>query len=289
MSPHNHVDALISRWSERLLVEGYCIIPDLLPRATVEALDADLKRDFEATPFCEGGFYGARTKRFGRLLTRSPHAASLVQHELVIGIVERILAPWCDVIQLNLTQATAVHPGSLPQVPHRDQDMWRGATGEIEYLVNVTCLETCAAAFSRKRPGHARRPPGQETGPFSQARFSRLGAAWQRNASLGRATGSASIEPAPAGTPGRAGFIAGDRLSHSARRRRGRTPDIGLLRPGANPASHARARLLGRAHEPPPTDTSPARRGPCTSCAGAVRSDCGAHSRVPPPARARPA
>src|SRR5207248_74221 len=24
-----------------------------------------------------------------------------------------------------------------------------------------TCLETCAAAFSRKRPGHARRPPGR--------------------------------------------------------------------------------------------------------------------------------
>jgi ectoine hydroxylase-related dioxygenase (phytanoyl-CoA dioxygenase family) len=137
MSPHNHIDAQISRWSERLLVDGYCIIPDLLPRSTIEALDLDLASDFEVTPFCEGGFYGSRTKRFGRILARSPHAASLVQHELVIGIVERILSPFCDVIQLNLTQATAVHPGSLPQVPHRDQDMWRGPTGEIEYLVNV--------------------------------------------------------------------------------------------------------------------------------------------------------
>lgn len=137
MSPHNHIDALISRWSERLLVDGYCIIPDLLPRETLEALDADLRPDFEATPFCQGGFYGARTKRFGRILARSPHAADLVQHALVLGIVERVLSPWCDVFQLNLTQATAVHPGSLPQMPHRDQDMWRGATGETEYLVNV--------------------------------------------------------------------------------------------------------------------------------------------------------
>lgn len=137
MLPHNPVDAFIARWSERLMVDGYCIIPDLVPRETIHALDADLGRDFEATPFCQGGFYGGGTKRFGRILTRSPHAASLVQHPLVLGIVEQILSPWCDVIQLNLTQATAVHPGSLPQMPHRDQDMWRAATGEMEYLVNV--------------------------------------------------------------------------------------------------------------------------------------------------------
>jgi hypothetical protein len=137
MSPRTHEDDLVSSWSERLLVDGYCIIPDLLPREAIAALDADLDRDFEVTPFCQGGFYGGRTKRFGRVLARSPRAARLVQHELVIGIAERILSPWCDAIQLNLTQATSVHPGSLPQVPHRDQDMWRGPTGEIEYLVNV--------------------------------------------------------------------------------------------------------------------------------------------------------
>ena len=48
-----------------------------------------------------------------------------------------MLGPWCDTIQLNLTQALALHPGAPPQLPHRDQDMWRGASGETEYLVNV--------------------------------------------------------------------------------------------------------------------------------------------------------
>ena len=127
----------IERWTERLLADGYCIIPDLLPRSTIAALDGDLEEDFERTPFCEGGFYGERTKRFGRLLIRSPLAASLVQHRLVTGIAERVLSPWCDTIQLNLTQAIALHPGALPQLPHRDQDMWRGEIGEVEYLVNV--------------------------------------------------------------------------------------------------------------------------------------------------------
>ena len=137
MTHGSALTAAIDRWSERLLVDGFCVIPDLLPPAQIAALDTDLAADFESTPFCQGRFYGERTKRFGRLLARSPRAAALVQHELVLGVVERVLSPWCDNFQLNLTQAIAVHPGALPQMPHRDQDMWRGEIGEVEYLVNV--------------------------------------------------------------------------------------------------------------------------------------------------------
>ena len=132
-----HFSTAVDRWAARLRRDGYCIIPDLLPSDDIAALDADLDSAFEQTPFCQGGFYGETTKRFGRLLSRSTHAAALVQHELVLGIVEQILAPWCDRIQLNVTQAIAVHPGAPSQMPHRDQDMWRGAIGEVEYLVNV--------------------------------------------------------------------------------------------------------------------------------------------------------
>ena len=130
-------DDRLARWSRQLVAEGYCVIPDLVPAGTIAALDADLAEDFRETPFCTGGFYGERTKRFGQLLTRSSRAADLVRHELVLGIVRSILSPWCDTLQLNLTQALALHPGAPPQLPHRDQDMWRGAIGEMEYLVNV--------------------------------------------------------------------------------------------------------------------------------------------------------
>lgn len=127
----------IGRHAADLMAQGYCIISDALPPATIGALDGDLARDFERTPFGQGGFYGTTTKRFGRLLVRSPHAATLVQHRLILGIVETVLAPWCECIQLNTAQAIAVHPGAPAQLPHRDQDMWRGAIGEVEYLVNV--------------------------------------------------------------------------------------------------------------------------------------------------------
>jgi hypothetical protein len=127
----------IEQWTERLLQHGWCVIPNAVSQQLIGALDNDLADDFQRTPFCNGGFYGARTKRFGRLLARSSLARKLVQHPLILGVSTRVLQPWCDTIQLNLTQGLALHPGAPPQLSHRDQDMWRGAIGETEYLVNV--------------------------------------------------------------------------------------------------------------------------------------------------------
>ena len=119
-------------WAQDLLANGYCIIEDLVPRALVAALHDDLRLRFQKTPFCKGDFYGAHTKRFGGLLKRSRHAAAFVQHPLILDITEKILGPHCDRFQLNLTQALEIWPGEGEQIPHRDQDMWRGAQGEIE-------------------------------------------------------------------------------------------------------------------------------------------------------------
>ena len=124
-------------WAAELLGRGYCIMPDLLPQAKVIALHDDLQPRMEKTPFCEGDFYGVRTKRFGGLLKRSTHAAAFVQHPLILDIAQTVLGPHCDRYQLNLTQALEIWPAETEQVPHRDQDMWRGAQGEVEYLINV--------------------------------------------------------------------------------------------------------------------------------------------------------
>lgn len=104
-----------------LMEHGYCIVRDALPPAAIAALDCDLAPRFERTPFGSGAFYGTTTKRFGRLLLRSPHAAALVRHRGILDAVETALAPWCDCIQLNTTQAIGIHPGAPAQLPHRDQ------------------------------------------------------------------------------------------------------------------------------------------------------------------------
>lgn len=117
--------------------DGWCVMECALEPALLSALETDLATPFVETPLCQGAFYGERTRRFGGLLARSPLMQHLVMHPLVLAVVEQMLLPWCERIALNLTQAIEIHPGALPQLPHRDQDMWAGPKGSVEYLVNV--------------------------------------------------------------------------------------------------------------------------------------------------------
>lgn len=120
-----------------LTSNGYAIAKHVVDPDHVADLEADFQYDFAATPFCEGDFYGTRTKRFGGLLARSPLVDGLVRHPTILTTAEKVLEPYCDRIALNLTQAVEIHPGALPQFPHRDQDMWQGVKGQTEYLLNV--------------------------------------------------------------------------------------------------------------------------------------------------------
>jgi ectoine hydroxylase-related dioxygenase (phytanoyl-CoA dioxygenase family) len=124
-------------WLGRLQRDGYCIVKDAIDVGQVRAIAADLAERFERTPFCEGYFYGERTKRFGGVLKRSAAAEAFVRHPLVLELVQAVLGPHCDRFQLNLTQGLRIYPGQAAQSPHRDENMWGGPKGEMEYLVNV--------------------------------------------------------------------------------------------------------------------------------------------------------
>jgi len=117
--------------------DGWCVVERALDARVLRAVESDLAARFAATPLCQGAFYGERTRRFGALLSRSAYAEQLVMHPLVLAVAEQVLAPWCERVALNLTQAIEIQPGALPQLPHRDQDMWQGPKGCLEYLVNV--------------------------------------------------------------------------------------------------------------------------------------------------------
>lgn len=67
----------------------------------------------------------------------APTVARLVAEPTILGVIEEVLGPWCVNLQLNLTQGIQIDPGARVQVPHRDQDMWGGPKGAMEYMVNV--------------------------------------------------------------------------------------------------------------------------------------------------------
>lgn len=129
--------SVINAAAARLADHGYCILDHAVPVERISAIDTDLVPIFAATPMCKGDFYGWNTKRFGSLLRRSGGMATLVQHPLILGIADTVLGPHCDRILLNLTQGVEIHPGARAQFLHRDQDMWGGPKGAIEYLINV--------------------------------------------------------------------------------------------------------------------------------------------------------
>ncbi|EQB11383.1 phytanoyl-CoA dioxygenase family protein [Sphingobium lactosutens] len=137
MNAHTPSQRSPEAWARQLLQDGYCIIPDALPELVVTALNADLDPVFAVTPLCQGLFYGERTKRFGSLLKHSTHMSALVMNATIIDAVETVLGDACDRIQLNVAQAIEIQPGEARQLPHRDHDMWQGAKGGHEYLVNV--------------------------------------------------------------------------------------------------------------------------------------------------------
>lgn len=144
------MSAAVDHHAGTLTRDGWCAFGRAVEPGLIAGIEADLDPHFAATPLCQGAFYGERTKRFGSLLTRSPAIERLVMHPLVLEIVEQMLLPWCERIALNLTQAIEIHPGALPQLPHRDQDMWQGPKGGLEYLVNVMWPLT---AFARENGG----------------------------------------------------------------------------------------------------------------------------------------
>jgi len=130
-------DAKADKLVHALLADGYVIAPGLLDPAMTDRLCAELDPHFNTAPFGSGLFYGAETKRFGAVLRRSREAQALAMHGAALAVAERAIGAWCQCLQLNLTQAIEIHAGAPVQVPHRDQDMWAGPKGAMQYMVNV--------------------------------------------------------------------------------------------------------------------------------------------------------
>lgn len=117
--------------------DGYLILPDLLNAYELNTLQTELEPWLVKTPRCEGDFYGWSTTRVGGLLSKAPIVQHLALNPRILAIAETLLRPACDCIQLNLTQATRVHPGEQAQAPHRDEEMWPNNTQGRHWLINV--------------------------------------------------------------------------------------------------------------------------------------------------------
>lgn len=158
--------------AEKLLEQGYLVIENAIDPDTLRRVNAELDPHFKAAPFGTGAFYGPETRRFGRALMRSKATHELALHAQVHGLVSEVLLPYCDSLQLNLTQGIEIHPGAPAQGPHRDADMWWLPRGQIESMINVMWALTDFTATNgatRVWPGSNREHLDQQLLPDEMA------------------------------------------------------------------------------------------------------------------------
>jgi len=120
-----------------LKTDGYVIIPDLIKGGRLSALCEEIKGYFEKTPTSEGHFWGFKTKRMGRLFSKSAQTQHLATHPLILEIMNNILGPFCERIQINLTQAIQIGAGEHEQPLHRDDELFPFPKAGAEFMVNA--------------------------------------------------------------------------------------------------------------------------------------------------------
>lgn len=161
--------AELSQWTARgtesLLRDGYCLLPRIASPEMVSVLDEMFRHMFLTAPFCHALFYGSQVKRLYPVFTQSKIVARFASHPLILGVLQRALTPLCERLRLNSIEALALYPGALPQLSHRDQDLWHGAIRQAEYLASVmwpftTHAETSGApsVYSCSHGHHALHP-----------------------------------------------------------------------------------------------------------------------------------
>ena len=113
--------------------DGCVVIKGLLPPAVINTIERELSTAFNDAGFGYGRFVGYRTRRLGSIMRKSGSACQMLANPVVVAAMERMLTPWCDSIQLNLSQGVSIYPHEKAQILHRDDELFpiREFKGEL--------------------------------------------------------------------------------------------------------------------------------------------------------------
>ncbi|MGK2739849.1 phytanoyl-CoA dioxygenase family protein [Tepidicaulis sp. LMO-SS28] len=117
--------------------DGALILKDVLNRDEVDSVLSELMPYIDATDYGRDDFTGRKTTRTGALVARSEGARNMVAHPAIIAAAEKFLKPFCERIQLHLTQVIRIRPGQPKQAIHRDRWAWGTYLKGIEPQFNT--------------------------------------------------------------------------------------------------------------------------------------------------------
>ncbi len=130
-------DTTIDELLELVGRDGAMILEGVLSRAQVDRALEEVMPYVEATRPGHDDFSGRFTTRTGALVARSPASREMITHPTVLGAARRFLAPFCERIQLHLSQVIRISPGQEAQLVHRDRWAWGTHLDRLEPQFNT--------------------------------------------------------------------------------------------------------------------------------------------------------
>ncbi len=160
MSANTKVEEILAVVSR----DGAMILEGVLSKAEVVATLHEVMPYVEATKPGHDDFSGRHTTRTGALAARSPSSREMIMHPLVLAAAREFLAPWCERIQLHLSQIIRIRPGQDAQLVHRDRWAWGTLLDRLEPQFNTIW----ALCDFRVENGATQVVPGSVAWPDSQ-------------------------------------------------------------------------------------------------------------------------
>lgn len=117
--------------------DGAVILENVLTEAEVAKFRQELDPYMEATAEGQDDFSGRSTTRTGALIARSEQARNMMLNETVLAAANAFLEPYCQRIQIHLSQIIRLKPGQGKQEIHRDRWVWGHYLQGIEPQFNT--------------------------------------------------------------------------------------------------------------------------------------------------------
>jgi ectoine hydroxylase-related dioxygenase (phytanoyl-CoA dioxygenase family) len=118
--------------------EGAVAVKNVVEPELVDTIAAALRPQLDADGLRSRGiFNGDLTRRCGSPLSTAPSVAELVDHDLVIEVLDEILLPFASTYRISSLSPIEIMPGEKDQALHRDDTVYPIDIAGMELTVGV--------------------------------------------------------------------------------------------------------------------------------------------------------
>jgi ectoine hydroxylase-related dioxygenase (phytanoyl-CoA dioxygenase family) len=123
--------------TDTLEKDGALILDNVVNAEFLAALRAETDPYMEATRHGADDFGGRLTTRTGGLMMRSEKCRALIMDPRIMAPCNAFLSPYCEKVQLHLTQIIRIRAGEKAQPIHRDRWAWGTHLAHVEPQFNT--------------------------------------------------------------------------------------------------------------------------------------------------------